>query len=205
MRAATTAPVERGTARGGYALLALLALIVLVLVSAVSVMPGLGVAADQGRVDAAHRLLHDLTDDPLQGVMRFREEVERYPGTLTQLRTQITSADTDLCGSGYSDKGKNADTEKWGKPYIYRELVDDELFVGIGVARNAIGREPAAGTPVALIIVVADVDERDARLLNTRADTIPEVLPASEGRVRWGTADGEGRVEMEWRREITSC
>ncbi|MGQ0815659.1 MAG: hypothetical protein ACT4O1_14585, partial [Gemmatimonadota bacterium] len=66
-------------------------------------------------------------------------------------------------------------------------------------------RSPTTGTPNTLIVVINDVDARDASVLNTRVDPETEATPSTLGTIRWGAPDASGRVRVEWRKAITAC
>lgn len=192
--------------RSGFALLMVVGLIAVTFVVAVAATLSVAVAADNDRIEYASRILSQIQDSSRYSVVRFQSDVGEYPGKLSHLRTPLVSGDKDICYNTYSTAERN----NWGQPYVDRSFTTTGVWVGVGLARDSLAKDPitgtpSAGTPHALVMLIDDVDERDARLLDTRFDPNTDASPSTMGRVRWGTANSEGRVLMQFRKTITQC
>jgi type II secretory pathway pseudopilin PulG len=192
--------------RSGFALLTVLAMIVVILIVAVAAVTSVAVVSDHERVERAAKVLMQITDSSRYSVVRFQSDVGEYPGKLSHLRTAPASGQKDICYTAYS----TAELDAWGQPYVDRSFTTTGLWTGIGLARDSLAKDPVAGTPSAgtphaLVILIDDVDQRDARLLNTLIDPAGEATPSTLGRVRWGSANSEGRVLMQFRKTIIQC
>lgn len=196
----------RARRRRGFALLAVLIMVVIALLAAITATTSSAIAGDQTRSEFAAHVLARITDSSRYSIVRFQADVGEYPGKLSHLRFTLVSGDRDICGNAYSA----AERDGWGQPYVDRQFTTTGVWAGIGRARDSLAKDPQAGTPSgatphALVILIDDVDERDARELNTRFDPEGEATPSTLGRVRWGTANSEGRVLLQFRKTITEC
>src|SRR5687768_12716620 len=181
-------------------------MIALVLVVVVTAATGAAVVADHDRVIYASRILSQITDSSRYSVVRFQSDVGEYPGRLRHLRTAPAAGERDICYTAYSA----AERDGWGQPYVDRVIGTTGVWTGIGQARDSLAKDPVAGTPSvgtphALVILIDGVEERDARLLNTMYDPETDATPSTLGRVRWGSADAEGRVLLQFRKTIAQC
>ena len=192
--------------RRGFALLAALVTVAAVFIIAVAATTGAAIVSDHRRVEYAARVIIQLMDSSRFSITRFQADVGEYPGRLRQLRRALLGTDRDICNATYSA----TEQDEWGAPYIVREIGTTGLWTGIGMARDSLGKDPLAGTPTAgtphaLVLIIDDVDEQDARSLNTMVDPETEATPNTLGRVRWGSPDAEGQVVLQFRKDITQC
>ena len=189
----------------GFALLAMLVLIVVAMILAVAAVGSVNAAAEHARIQMTTRVLIQLLDSSRYSIPRFQAQVGEYPGRLSQLRFPLVSGDKDICGIAYNP----AERGSWNGDYTDRAITTAGMGTGIGVARDSLAKDPLAGTPTigsphALVILIDGVNERDAYLLNTAVDG-EEETPATLGRVRWGSANSQGTVVLQFRKTITEC
>jgi hypothetical protein len=192
--------------RGGFALLGVVIIIATILIAAVAAVTSVAIVADHDRVYLAAKVLAQITDSSRYSVVRFQSDVGKYPGKLTQLKAALVSGDKNICYNNFTA----AERPDWGGPYSIRSVSTSGLWTGIGMARDSLAKDPvtgnpSGGSPHALVILIDDVDEGDANMLNTIVDPAGEATPATMGRVRWGSASSEGRVFLQFRKTITSC
>ena len=178
--------------RAGFALVAVIVMVAIIAVIAAVVGPSLARALDQERIAKAHSSLVKLDS----AIVRFKRTAKTYPGKLNHLAVEITTDDKDSCGNNYTGgqvadwSGSQIDTV--GGSYISQPVLDGRLPLagGLGYARDSLSRNPAGPTGV-LEIVMENVPESDAILLNDRIDGIADFVIGNEingngtGKVRW--------------------
>ena len=191
---------RRVRARDGFALVAVIVIVAILAIMAAVVGPSLARALDQERIAKADRSLVKLDS----AIVRFKRTTRSYPGKLNHLAIQITTNDKDSCGNNYTGgqvadwPGSTIDTV--GGSYISQPvpLGGLPLAGGLGYARDSLGRNPSGPTGV-LEIVIPNVPEVDAILLNDRIDGIADYVEANAvsgnqtGKVRW-TAPNASRI-----------
>lgn len=188
-----TSFVERPVSpRQGFILVAVIVMVAIIAVIAAVVGPSLARALDQERISKAHRSLVKLDS----AIVRFKRTTKSYPGFLNDLAVQITTSGKDSCGNNYTGGqvsdwgGSTIDTV--GGSYISQPVPPGGLPLagGLGYARDSLSRKPAGPTGV-LEIVMENVPEGDAILLNDKIDGIADYLEANAssgnqtGKVRW--------------------
>ena len=192
---------RRGSARDGFALVAVIVMVAIIAVVAAVVGPSLARALDQERIAKADRSLVKLDS----AIVRFKRTIKTYPGKLNHLAVQITTNDKDSCGNNYTNgqvndwPGSTIDTV--GGSYISQPvpLGGLPLAGGLGYARDSVSRNPPGPTGV-IEIVMANVPEGDAILLNDRIDGIADFVAGNEisgnqtGKVRWTAPTGAGNT-----------
>lgn len=183
--------------RGGFTLMeTMISIAVLVTVAAV-VVPNLNDALSQMRIDASRSSLIGLEE----AVAAFREDINRYPGTLAQLSRPLDVADQDLEGSAFPP----GLASKWSGPYIQRVVPLTGLPISIGLLENRLYCVHENGFPQ-LAFRIHGVRFSDALPLNDLLDGELDVsgLNApyyvnSTGRLRWAAAPGQKEITLEFR------
>jgi Tfp pilus assembly protein PilE len=180
------------SARRGFALVAVIVLVAIVAVLAAVVGPGLAHALNQERVAKADRSLVKLDS----AIVRFKRTTMVYPGRLNHLAIQITTQDMNSCGNNYTlgqvNNWAGSTIDTIGGAYIAQPVPAGGLPLagGLGYVQDSIRRNPSGPSGV-LEILMADVPEDDAILLNDRIDGIADFVAGNEvagnqtGNVRW--------------------
>lgn len=180
----------------------IIVVLVIILGLAALVTPGVVGRLDQSRVDASAESLSALTTaihDPSRGAGSFRRHVGVYPRRLTHLTRQIGTTEVNSCGVAYT----STDSAGWSGPYLNRVVPSTGVPIGIGVVQDTLVRDPTSGgTAPVLKIRVTSVALEDAQALDTRVDG---VIDGAAGAVRWGAADGEGFVTLEYLMPVKNC
>jgi general secretion pathway protein G len=196
---------RRVGAREGFALVAVIVMVAIIAVIAAVVGPSLARALDQERIAKADRSLVKLDS----AIVRFKRTTKTYPGRLNHLAVQITTSDKDSCGDNYTGgqvsswPGSQIDTV--GGAYISQPVPAGGLPLagGLGYARDSLSRNPSGPTGV-VEIVMADVPEGDAILLNDRIDGIADFVAGNEvsgnqtGKVRWTAPSATKTVTLTY-------
>jgi type II secretory pathway pseudopilin PulG len=186
-------------------LIVVMVMVAVIAVVAAVVGPSLARALDQERIAKAHNSLVKLDS----AIVRFKRTAKTYPGKLNHLAVQITTSDKDSCGNNYTGgqvndwSGSQIDTV--GGAYISQPVPAGGLPLagGLGYARDSISRNPAGPTGV-VEIVMANVPEWDAILLNDRIDGIADYVAANEvagnqtGKVRWTAPSASKTVTLTY-------
>lgn len=192
-------------ARQGFALIVVMVMVAIIAVLAAVVGPSLARALDQERIAKAHSSLVKLDS----AIVRFKRTAKTYPGRLNHLATQITTNDKDSCGNNYTGgqvndwSGSQIDTV--GGAYISQPVPAGGLPLagGLGYARDSLSRNPPGPTGV-VEIVMENVPEFDAILLNDRIDGIADYVAANEasgnqtGKVRWTAPSASKTVTLTY-------
>jgi hypothetical protein len=192
--------------RGGFALLWVIVILSVMMVLAVATAASVAAGSDHDRVTMASRVIIQVMDSSRFSIVRFQEHIGEYPGRLSHLARPLVAGDRDICGTTYTTGERNG----WSAQYATRVITTAGMWIGIGMARDSLAKDPAAGTPSAgsphaLVMLVDDVDQRDAQILNMLIDPEDEATPSTLGRVRWDAPDAEGRVLLRFRKTITEC
>jgi len=191
--------------RAGFALVAVIVMVAIIAVIAAVVGPSLARALDQERIAKADRSLVKLDS----AIVRFKRTTKSYPGRLNHLAVQITTSDKDSCGNNYTGgqvsswAGTQIDTV--GGAYISQPVPPGGLPLagGLGYARDSLSRNPAGPTGV-VEVVMENVPEGDAILLNDRIDGITDFVAGNEisgnqtGKVRWTAPSANKTVTLTY-------
>ena len=191
--------------RDGFALVAVIVMVAILAVIAAVIGPSLARALDQERIAKADRSLVKLDS----AIVRFKRTTRSYPGKLNDLAVQITTNGKDSCGNNYTGGqvqdwgGSTIDTV--GGSYISQPVPAGGLPLagGLGYARDSLSRNPSGPTGV-LEIVIPNVPEGDAILLNDRIDGIADYLAANAvsgnqtGKVRWSAPAADKTVSLTY-------
>lgn len=192
--------------RAGFALVAVIVMVAIIAVIAAIVGPNLARALDQERIAKADRSLVKLDS----AIVRFKRTIKSYPGRLNHLAVPITTSDKDSCGNNYTNgqvsawSGSQIDTV--GGSYISQPVdavIGLPLAGGLGYARDSLSRKPSGPTGV-VEIVMENVPEGDAILLNDRIDGIADFVAGNEvsgnqtGIVRWTAPSANKTVTLTY-------
>lgn len=122
-------------------------------------------AAGQLRSGQAAALGNQL-DNLRQAISNYRQNVLRFPATLSELTTAPVGTDLDACGTVL---GTNSTL--WRGPYL-AQVISGSMPIGDALALNTLTRIPATGvnTPGLLQITVASVDQNLATDLERQFD-----------------------------------
>jgi prepilin-type N-terminal cleavage/methylation domain-containing protein len=188
--------------RRGFTLVEVLVVLALMVGLAALVAPGILGQIDRARVDSSVESLTTMANaihTPGQGSSSFRGHVGVYPGQLSHLTSQITTGEANSCGTLYTA----TDSGNWRGPYLNRIVPPAGLPLSAGTASDTLVRVPAInGSRPVLKVLVRGVTLDDARAIDTRHDgTVSDTL----GGVRWGAADAEGFVTLEYVMPVRGC
>ena len=181
---------------GGFTFVELIVGIAIVLMLAAVVTPTVTASLDRTRREQGVGILSRLANS----VVLFRSAVGRYPGRLSQLNNQITTSDTNSCGSTFNP----AQVSGWSEPF-YNERVltpGGPYPVYIGNAEDQLVRISLGGNNALLGVVVNDVRTEDALILDRDYDGSDG---STAGSIRWGTANASGQVTMQFLMPISGC
>lgn len=188
--------------RSGFSLVEVTVVLVILLGLAAVLTPGLLGRLDHSRVEASERSLIGLgtaIHDPSRGGGSFRQHVGVFPGAVSHLTRQIGTADLNSCGAAYT----TTDSAGWRGPYLNRTVPATGIPVGVGVLRVALTREPATGgTAPVLKLHVDSVDLGDAASLDLLVDGVRD---SAAGTVRWGPANADGFVTVDYLIPVKNC
>jgi hypothetical protein len=192
--------------QGGFALLWVIVMMSVMMVLAVATAASVASVSDHDRVAMASRVIMQVMDSTRFSIVRFQSHMGEYPRKLSQLSRPLVATDRDICGATYSA----AERDEWSAQYATRVITTAGMWIGIGMVRDSLAKDPVAGTPSAgtphaLVMLIDDVDQRDAQILNMLVDPEDEATPSTLGRVRWDPANAEGRVLLRFRKTITEC
>lgn len=191
--------------RAGFALIAVIVMVAIIAVIAAIVGPSLARALDQERIGKAEHSLVKLDS----AIVRFKRTTKSYPGRLNHLAVPITTGDKDSCGGNYTGgqvsswAGSQIDTV--GGAYISQPVPAGGLPLagGLGYARDSLSRNPSGPTGV-VEVVMENVPEGDAILLNDRIDGIADFVAGNEvngnqtGIVRWTAPSANKTVTLTY-------
>ncbi len=192
---------RRVAVREGFALVAVIVMVAIIATLAAVIGPSLARALDQERIAKADQSLVKLDS----AIVRFKRTTKSYPGNLNHLAVPITTDHKDSCGNNYTGgqvsswAGSTIDTV--GGSYISQPVPEGGLPLagGLGYARDLLSRNPAGPNGV-VEIVMADVPEGDAILLNDRIDGIADFVAGNEvngnntGKVRWTAPNANSKT-----------
>jgi type II secretory pathway pseudopilin PulG len=186
----------------GFSMVEVTVVLVIILGLAALIAPGVIGRLDRSRVEASAESLLGLATavhDPSRGGGSFKGHVGVYPGAVSHLTRQISTADANICGVAYTA----IDSAGWNGPYLNRTAPATGMPIGIGVVRDTLTRDPVSGgdAPV-LRIHVDSVAVEDAGALDVDVDG---VLDAAAGTVRWGAVDGDGFVTIDYLLPVKEC
>lgn len=188
--------------RSGFTLVEVLVVLALMVGLAALVTPGILGQIDRARIDSSVESLTTIANaihTPGQGNLSFRGHVGFYPGRLSHLTNPITTAQANSCGNLYTA----TDSGNWRGPYLNRIVPASGLPLSVGTASDTLVRDPAIdGSRPVLKVLVRGVTLDDVRAIDTQHDgTVNETL----GGVRWGAADAEGFVTLEYVMPLRGC
>lgn len=184
-------PFALAGGRAGFTFIELIVGLAIMVMIATAVAPVLLGSLDSARVEQGRQSLDAIA----KGAAAFHYHIttveEEHPSLLTQLAGPIAAGQPSACGSAFTA----SETDRWGGPYLTRVVPSGGVPIGIGVARNQLVRQSVSGSSSLLKVVVDGVTPEDAQALDREVDGNGS---ASEGTVRWGAADGEGLVTLEY-------
>lgn len=174
----------------GFSLGEILVVMAIGIILAAVFLPSLVGSLDRSRVTESAESLEGI----VEAAGNMWRDVDRFPGTLSQLSQPVAAGDVDLCGNAYG-----GDASLWNGPYLTRSIAATGLALPLGVARNAL---TYSASPPLMTISVDSVDEADARAMDDRVDGTSN--PAA-GAVRWGAVSGSGLVVLNYVRPVRPC
>jgi prepilin-type N-terminal cleavage/methylation domain-containing protein len=177
--------------RAGFTFIELIVGLAIMVMIATAVAPVLLGGLDAARVEQGRQSLDAIA----KGMAAFHYQVttveEEHPSLLTQLSGPISAGQPSACGAAFTA----GDAGRWGGPYLNRVVPSAGVPIGIGIARNQLVRQSLGGSSSLLKVLVDGVTPEDAVALDREVDGNGN---ASEGTVRWGAADAEGLVTLEY-------
>lgn len=178
--------------------------IAILLLLAAAITPVLLGGIDAARIETGSKVLANVAaavqafDDDIgsgAGPLANRSE---YPGELTQLVTAVTTAQDNVCNRAY-DTG---DVGAWNGPYLAQSVAPTGIKAAIGTINNTTVLLNA--TTMALRVPLVTFE--DAVALNDLVDGDGNTVTGSPtGSVRFGAADGDGLVTVDYAVPIQSC
>lgn len=184
------------TRREGSVLLALmLVVIAIAFVGAIAITPSIAQELDRWRLDRTLDRLAWLTDSTT-AIVRFQTDVGNYPGALSHLSREIAGQDRNLCGNTYGGQAGG-----WSGRYAGRLYTTTGTPLPLGQMADTLVYDATPGD-LALVVRITGVREEQARQLDLRVDG---AFDGATGRVRYGAADAQGLVTLDWRKAITAC
>lgn len=189
--------LRRAAGRPGFTFIELVvSLAVLGLLAAVLLPQTVG-RLSRGETAALANNLQSITGS----IQRFRDDVGRYPDSLTHLAA-LASGRRDLCGRIISA----ADHARWSGPYLNRQLPAAGLPSGTSVISAKLTRDPATITggitAANMTVTVRGVDLEVANEMEAAFDG--NANPA-EGTVRWAADEGPSRGTLRYVLPISGC
>ena len=188
----------------GFSYIELLVALAIMVVIATVVTPVLLGVLDKARFDATLETFLGIGE----GVFNFEDDIGEYPGQLSQLTTQITGSDENICGEDYSTGpgAGNNEVNRWDGPYLNRLVPTTGLPTPIGRVRNQLEgyRQFWWSNPSELRMFVDSVVVEDAWAMNERIDGDGHGGSTTNA-VRWTTADANGLVVLTFVVPIGSC
>lgn len=180
--------------RHGFVLMFVLVSIAVLAILATLVVPSTVRILNEERITKAQTSFVRLDS----AIVRFRRTLDVYPGRLNHLAVEPTTNDKNSCGVNYEtgqlNKWAGSATDTTGGAYIAQAVPPSGLPLagGIGSVRDSISRNPPPPDSSGVIeLVVANVAEDDAILLNDRIDGIADYVTANAvngnqtGKIRW--------------------
>jgi prepilin-type N-terminal cleavage/methylation domain-containing protein len=167
------------TRRRGFTLAEVLVGLAIVAILAAVLYPAIGSQLRRGQSAALGNQIGNLRD----AIAAYRQNVGRYPRTLSQLSNALGASATDACANTMPPPVRNA----WRGPYL-TQAVSGDIVVGDATVKDTLVRSPAtdAGTaPGTLIIRFINVDSLIAFDVEKNFD--PAIDYAS-GSILWSSA-----------------
>lgn len=165
-----------------------IALAILAVLSAI-IVPGLTPRLHSAQGAGLNQELRAVVN----GIQAFRENVGRYPASLSSL-AKLSSGATDICGSVISA----ADSSKWRGPYISLTPLAGGIPAGDATIALGLLREPLSPTiPTdmdgTLRIRVLQVDKKTYDLVEFSFDGYSTLASRDQtGAVQWNQSGGTG-------------
>ena len=190
--------------RRGFMLLEIVVAIAIILLLAAAITPVVLGGIDAARIDQASKILANLAagsqlfDDEVGSNAGSPADRSEYPSDLTHLVTPITTAQVNVCNRAY-DTG---DVGAWNGPY-YNASVP---ATGIKTAMGTININTVLLTNTSMALRMPNVAFEDAVALNDLVDGDGNTAAGSPGgTVRFGAADVNGLVTVDYVMPIQSC
>lgn len=190
--------------RRGFMLLEVVVAIAILILLAAIVTPVMLGAIDAARVDQSAKMFANIA----AGLQAFDDEIgsntgppnnrSEYPLALTHLTTPITTAQSNVCARAY-DSG---DVGAWNGPYITQSVPPTGIKTGIGT----INVTTVLLNSTTMALRIPNVIFEEAVMLNDQVDGDGNTVSGSPtGSVRFGSADVNGLVTVDYAVPIQSC
>ncbi|MEX2152489.1 MAG: type II secretion system protein [Gemmatimonadaceae bacterium] len=175
------------SARRAFSLPEVIVALTIVMVVAAVALPNLAGHLDQKRIDATASLLAEVRDGLSSPGTGFRQVVNANAGQLSELTAQIWNANsgiapfpTNSCGANFT----NGQVNSWDNagPYLGFFIPATGLVTPIGVANDVLQRIPNSATAGVVRIVIPNVAESDATMLD---ETVDGGGGAATGTILW--------------------
>lgn len=185
-------------------LLEVVVAIVIILILAAAIAPAVVNSIDAARIDQSSKMLADVAaaaqkfDDDIGSSTGTWTQRSQYPGELTQLVTRITTSQRNVCGRLYT----LTKVALWNGPYLAQSVPPTGLKTGIGTINNA----TVLLNVTTMSFRIPGVTWEDAVALNDKVDGDGNTATGSPtGSVRFGAADANGLVTLDYAMPIQSC
>jgi prepilin-type N-terminal cleavage/methylation domain-containing protein len=170
--------MKKSRERKGFTLPEVLVTLAIVATLAAVLLPALNSQLSKGD---AGRAASDLVS--LQtAIGAFASDVRRYPDSLAQLTTAITTSNTDINDAAYT----SGHVAKWKGPYLSKSLVSNTLPTAFGGTITGDFESLAIGGTNFLTVTVAPIAQADFDKVDLIID---ETVSAVSGQLRWVTPD----------------
>jgi len=178
--------------------------VAIILLLAAIVTPVILGGLDAARVDQAKNVFANLAaglqafDDHLGSNAGPPANRSEYPNNLTHLVNPVTTAQSNICGRAY-DTG---DVGEWNGPYLNQDVPTTGVKTGIGTINAA----TVLLSATMMAMRMPNVSWEDAVALNDVVDGDGNTVSGSPGgSVRFGAADVNGLVTLDYAVPIQSC
>lgn len=167
--------------------------LVIIAVMAAVLYPALGSQLRRGQATALGNQISNLRD----AITAYRQNVGRYPRTLSQLANTLVAGATDACGANLSAGLRN----NWRGPYL-TQVVNGDMIVGDATVKDTLERSPATDAGVAagvLLIRFINVDTLTAYDVEKSFDPS---IDFTSGSILWSSA---GLDTLKFQLLIRNC
>lgn len=190
--------------RAGFMLLEIIVALTIILLLAAAIAPMVIGGIDSARIDQSASQLSIVA----AGLQAFDDDIgsgggppadrSEYPLNVTQLVTPITTTQSNVCARAYNA----TDVGQWNGPYLSFSPPPTGIKTGVGTIEDL----TVLLTNNTMALRLFNVTWEDAIALNNKVDGDGNTVSGSPtGSVRFGAADPNGLVTLDYAIPIQSC